>query len=202
MHSQINFDCKKGITPMNRLVIMTVGKTHSGKTTFARNLEKEMSNSVVIDQDNHAEFLQSTYPLLVPTKGHNKIKYALTQTILDYAVNETSCHIILCNSNRNRKARIKLLEYFQNKGFTTIIVNFDMPDDVLFERVENSNRNTEVLRTVLSFKDVLERQQNESGINEIVDPVVGEADFIYVIRNSQEVQPATQEIVNSLHSVD
>ena len=83
MLTQINFDCKKGITPMNRFVIMTVGKTHSGKTTFARNLEKEITNSVVIDQDNHAEFLQSTYPLLVPTKGHNKIKYALTQTIVD-----------------------------------------------------------------------------------------------------------------------
>ena len=202
MHSQINFDCKKGITPMNRFVIMTVGKTHSGKTTFARNLEKKITNSVVIDQDNHAEFLQSNYPVLVPTKGHNKIKYALTQTIVDYAVNETSCHLILCNSNRNRKARINLLEYFRNKGFTTIIVNFDMPDEVLFERVENSQRSTEVLRTVLSFKDVLERQHNESGINEIVDPVAGEADYIYVVRNSNEVQAVTQEIVKSLHSED
>lgn len=202
MHSQINFDCKKGITPMNRFVIMTVGKTHSGKTTFARKLEKVITNSVVIDQDNHAEFLQSTYPLLVPTKGHNKIKYALTQTIVDYAVKETSCHLILCNSNRNRKARINLLEYFQNKGFTTMIVNFDMPDDVLFERVETSQRSTEVLRTVLSFKDVLERQHNESGINEIVDPVDGEADYFYIIRNSKEVEAVTQEIVKSLHSED
>ena len=187
---------------MNRFVIMTVGKTHSGKTTFARNLEKEITNSVVIDQDNHAEFLQSTYPLLVPTKGHNKIKYALTQTIVDYAVNETRCHLILCNSNRNREARINLLEYFRNKGFTTIIVNFDMPDNVLLERVENSQRNTEVLRTVLSFKDVLERQQKESGIDEIIDPVVGEADYVYVIKNSKEVEAVTQEIVNSLHSKD
>lgn len=187
---------------MIRFVIMTVGKPHSGKTTFARNLEKEITNSVVIDQDNHAEFLQSTYPLLVPTKGHNKIKYALTQTIVDYAVNETSCHIILCNSNRNRKARIKLLKYFENKGFTTIIVNFDMPDDVLFERVKYSHRNTEVLRTVLSFKDVLERQQKESGINEIVDPEAGEADYVYAIRNSKEVQAITQKIVNSLHAED
>lgn len=187
---------------MNRFVILTVGKTHSGKTTFAKTLEKEMTNSVVIDQDNHAEFLQSNYQILVPTKGHNNIKYALTQTIVDYAVNETSCHLILCNSNRNRKARIKLLEHFQNKGFTTVIVNFVMPDEVLFERVENSQRNTAVLRTVLSFKDVLERQQKESEINDIVDPVVGEADYFYVIRNSNEVQAVTQEIVNILHSID
>ena len=77
-----------------------------------------------------------------------------------------------------------------------------MPDNVLFERVETSQRNTEVLRTVLSFKDVLERQQKESGINEIVDPVVGEADYVHVIKNSKEVEAVTQEIVNSLHSDD
>ena len=77
-----------------------------------------------------------------------------------------------------------------------------MPDNVLFERVENSQRNTKVLRTVQSFKDVLERQQKESGINEIVDPVDGEADYIYVVRNSNEVQAVTQEIINSLQSVD
>lgn len=29
---------------MKRLVIMTVGKTHSGKTTFAKALEKELLN--------------------------------------------------------------------------------------------------------------------------------------------------------------
>ena len=44
---------------MTRLVILTVGKTHSGKTTFAKALEKELPNSVVIDQGNHAEFLQT-----------------------------------------------------------------------------------------------------------------------------------------------
>jgi uridine kinase len=44
---------------MKRLVIMTVGKTHSGKTTFARALEQELNNSFVMDQDNHAEFINT-----------------------------------------------------------------------------------------------------------------------------------------------
>ncbi|WP_281366858.1 AAA family ATPase [Paenibacillus plantarum] len=39
---------------MNRLVIMTVGITHSGKTTFANELESALQQAVVIDQDNHA----------------------------------------------------------------------------------------------------------------------------------------------------
>lgn len=196
--TQINSDCKKGITLMNRFVIMTVGKTHSGKTTFARKLEKDITNSVVIDQDNHAEFLNSIYPLLVPTKGPNKIKYALTQTIVDYAVNETSCHLILCNSNRNRKVRIKLLEHFKNKEFITVIVNFDIPDDVLYKRVENSQRNTAILRTVRSFQDVLVQQQCETDKNRAIDPIEEKVDFLFQIRRSEEVQSVLQEILNLL----
>lgn len=42
---------------MKRVVVITVGKTHSGKTTFAKNLERQLHNSVVIDRDNQAEFI-------------------------------------------------------------------------------------------------------------------------------------------------
>ncbi|WP_242314898.1 AAA family ATPase [Bacillus cereus group sp. BfR-BA-01355] len=42
---------------MKRLVIITVGKTHSGKTTFAKELETELPNSFIMDQDNQAESL-------------------------------------------------------------------------------------------------------------------------------------------------
>lgn len=35
---------------MKRLVIITVGKTHSGKTTFAKELEKELPHSSIMDQ--------------------------------------------------------------------------------------------------------------------------------------------------------
>jgi hypothetical protein len=75
---------------MKRLVIMTVGKTHSGKTTFAKALERQLHNSLVIDQDNHAEFINTYYKSLLPKQGPNTIKYAITQTIVDYAVNQTN----------------------------------------------------------------------------------------------------------------
>lgn len=85
---------------MKRLVIITVGKTHSGKTTFAKALEQQLDNSLVIDQDNHAEFINTYYKILLPKQGPNTVKYAITQTIVDYAVNQTNFHHILCNSNR------------------------------------------------------------------------------------------------------
>ncbi len=46
---------------MKRFVIITVGKTHSGKTTFAKALEKELPHSFVMDQDNQAEFINTHY---------------------------------------------------------------------------------------------------------------------------------------------
>lgn len=53
---------------MKRFVIITVGKTHSGKTTFARELEKEFPHSFVMDQDNQAEFINSHY------ENYNQLK--------------------------------------------------------------------------------------------------------------------------------
>lgn len=185
---------------MNRFVIMTVGKTHSGKTTFAKALEKKLANSVVIDQDNHAEFLQTYYRNLVPEQGSNTIKYALTQTIVDHAVNETNCNIILCNSNRNRKGRLNLLEQYQKQGFTTVIVNFDLPEHILEERIDESNRSTAMLRTVSSFREVLTRQNGETNKGDVVAPIEGEADHLFNIKKADGVQSVIREIVKIAQS--
>lgn len=180
---------------MKRLAIITVGKTHSGKTTFAKALEKRLPNSIVVDQDNHAEILQTYYPALVPKQGPNIIKYSLTQTIIDYAVNETSCHLILCNSNRNSKERLKLLAYYQSRGFITILVKFDIPEEVLEKRVRESMKSTTVLRTLSTFEEVLIQQQKESDEDELSVPSKTEADRLFVIKDAQESEPVILKII-------
>jgi adenylate kinase family enzyme len=179
---------------MNRLVIMTVGKTHSGKTTFAKALEKELHNSVVIDQDNHAEFLHTYYQPLLPKNGPNLIKYALTQTIVEYAVNETDYHLILCNSNRSRAGRLKRLEQYHHKGFTSILVHFDISEHILKERIAKSNRSTTVLRTATTFEEVLTRQEEETN-KDVIAPIKGEAKHLFVINHPDEVQSVINRIV-------
>jgi deoxyadenosine/deoxycytidine kinase len=164
---------------MNRLVIMTVGKTHSGKTTFAEALEKELHNSVVIDQDNHAEFLHTYYQPLLPKNGPNLIKYALTQTIVEYAVNETD---------------MKRLEHFHEKGFTSILVHFDISEHILKERIAKSNRSTTVLRTASTFEEVLTRQEKEIN-KDVIAPINGEANLLFVINHPDEVQSVINRIV-------
>ncbi|WP_434399852.1 ATP-binding protein [Planococcus sp. 11815] len=179
---------------MNRVAVITVGKTHSGKTTFAKALERQLANAIVVDQDNHAEILKTYYPALVPKEGANAIKYALTQTIVNHAVDQTDCHIILCNANRNRQGRLKLLDFYRSKGFTTILVNFDMADEVLKTRIDQAGRDTSVLRTVSSFKDVLVRQQAESVDNPGVTPTPDEADYLFSVTNEQQAEAAISEI--------
>ncbi|WP_119182607.1 AAA family ATPase [Exiguobacterium sp. OS-77] len=50
-----------------RTVLLTIGPTHAGKTTFARQLAQRLPASLVIDQDLQARFLLEHYPDLVPT---------------------------------------------------------------------------------------------------------------------------------------
>ncbi|WP_188205593.1 ATP-binding protein [Alkalibacillus aidingensis] len=180
---------------MKRLVIITVGKTHSGKTTFARKLEKQLANSVVMDQDYHAEFINRYYAKLQPKKGPNTLKHAISRVIVDYAKIYTDSHLIICNSNRSHQGRMYLLkELFPKDEFVRILVHFDLPDEVLLERVSHSQRSTNIFRSASSFEEVLQRQEADSLKEDVKDPVEGEADHLFVIKDSTEVDSVVNEI--------
>jgi predicted kinase len=182
---------------MKRLVIITVGKTHSGKTTFANALEKQLNNSFVMDQDNLAEFINKFYKNLQPKQGPNTLKHSVSKMIVDYAKEHTDLHFIICNSNRSRKGRVYLLEeLFTPDEFVRILVHFDIPDDVLQGRVLKSQRNTNIFRGAFSnFEEVLVRQQTESLRGDVVDPIEGEADHLFVIKDNEDVNSVIQRIV-------
>ncbi|MDR6884638.1 AAA family ATPase [Bacillus sp. 3255] len=170
---------------MNRIVVVTVGKTHSGKTTFAKQLELHLKNSVTIDQDNHASFINAYYKSLRPKEGPNTLKYTITQTIVDYAVNQTDSHLVLCNSNLARNGRMEVLNYFRKNGFITILVYFNIPDHVLQVRVTESQRSKDIFRSASTFGDVLARQQK----SEVLTPEISEADHLFVVTRNEEDVP-------------
>ncbi|MCA1319579.1 ATP-binding protein [Bacillus tianshenii] len=177
---------------MKRLLIMTVGKTHSGKSTFAGLLEKELENSIVMDQDNHAEFINTYYRKLQPKQGPNTLKHDISHLIVEYAKKQTDSHLIICNSNRYQKGREYLLKnLFPPAEFFRIIVHFDIPDQVLQTRVSLSERSTKIFRSASTFEEVLKRQQAEM----VTDPAIGEADHLFVIRDGTEVDSVIREIV-------
>jgi len=183
---------------MKRLLVLTVGKTHSGKSTFARLLEKELNNSIVMDQDNHAEFINTYYRNLQPKQGPNTLKHAISRLIVDYAKEQTDSHLIICNSNRYKKAREYLLnELFPPEEFVRIIVHFDIPDYVLQARVSQTERNTKIFRSASTFEEVLRRQLSEV----VTDPTEGESEHFFVIKNSEEVKSVIQTIVEISQSI-
>lgn len=189
---------------MKRLVIVTVGKTHSGKTTFARALEQKLENSFVMDQDNHAEFINTYYKSLQPKKGPNTLKHAISRLIVDYAKEHTNLHLIISNSNRSKKGRSYLLdELFPKSEYTRILVHFDIPDEVLQARVANSNRSTNIFRgPYTSFVEVLKRQQIESSHEDVLDPALGEADYQFIIKDNRETNFVIEEIMKIAQSLD
>jgi predicted kinase len=198
-------ECRlEGVEAMKRLVIITVGKTHSGKTTFAHALEKQLKNSFVMDQDNHAEFINTYYKNLQPIQGINTLKHSLSKLIVDYAKEHTGLHFIICNANRSRKGRLYLLkELFNTDEFVRILVHFDIPDNVLEERVIHSQRSTNILRgAYTNFEEVLVRQQNESLKEDVVDPIEDEADYLFVIKDNEEVDFVIQKIVTISESLN
>ncbi|MBT2682332.1 AAA family ATPase [Bacillus sp. ISL-37] len=187
----------KGEILLKRIVVITVGKTHSGKTTFAQALEKELENSMVIDQDNHAEFINSYYKLLQPTHGPNTLKHAISKLIVNYAIEQSNYHLIICNSNRSLKDRSYLFkELFPKDDFIQIIVHFDIPDHVLQARVIESQRSTNIFRGAYSnFAEVLKKQQTDSIKPDVMDPVEGEADYLFRIKDNGDTEAVLLEIL-------
>lgn len=182
---------------MKKLVIITVGKTHSGKTTFAHALEKHLSSSIIIDQDNHAGFLNTFYKKLLPVQGPNTLKTSLSKLIVDYAKEHTDFHFIISNSNRSSKARKYLLEeVFPSEFFVRILVHFDISDDELHSRVKQSQRSTNIFRgSISNFEELLFKQQAESLGEDIVDPTVHEADHLFIIKNKGDIDNVMGNIV-------
>lgn len=183
---------------MKRLAIITVGKTHSGKSTFARDLERALDNSFVMDQDNHAEFINLHYKKLQPKSGPNTLKHSISQLIVEYAKEHTDLHIIASSANRNRTGRKYLLEEVYHKDeFVRILVHFDISDEILLERIANSQRSTNIFRgNYTTFEEVLMRQQKESQLEDVVDPEEGEADYLFVIKDGDDVGSVIKEIIS------
>ncbi|MBX4149172.1 ATP-binding protein [Paenibacillus lautus] len=175
---------------MRRLVIMTVGKTHSGKTTFAKELESVLQQAIVIDQDNHAEFINRHYKKLRPVEGPNTLKFSVTNAIVNYAMEESNFHIILSNSNLNKSGRTNVLRHFQDKGIESIIVHFNLPIDLLKERVIQTQRSKAVFRSASSFLEVLERQEKTTEFQ----PSTDEANYLFEIKDPNDTFEIIQQI--------
>ncbi|WP_407944530.1 ATP-binding protein [Paenibacillus xylanivorans] len=77
----------------------------------------------------------------------------------------------------NNSGRAKVLRYFHNKGFKSIIVYFDLPNDLLKDRVIRTQRSKAIFRSASSFLEVLEiiikDPNNTAGIIQQIIAITG-----------------------------
>lgn len=98
-------------------------------------------------------------------------------------------------------ASINTLQQFRKQGLISILVNFDIPDYILQERIATSQRPKTIFRTASGFEEVLSRQQAETDKGDVISPTEDEADYLFVIKDSNEVQSVIRKIVDIAQSV-
>lgn len=169
---------------------MTIGKTHTGKTTFAHLLKQQLTSAFILDQDNHAAFINKYYHELLPTDGPNILKHGLSRFIANYAKVHTDLHVIVCNANLQAHERATLLQdVFPKTDFLQILVYFDIADETLKKRIAMSDRPTDIFRGNLkTFSELLANQQK------ITAPSEEEADYLFVIKSDDDIQKVIQAI--------
>lgn len=177
---------------------MCVGYTHSGKTTFARQLVEKYPKTVLIDTDEIALFLKEKYPLLMDST-HNKgrsdftksgIKGTVFKNIYQFCL-ETGLSIILSNGNLSTVLRTFIIEHAKEKGYEVTVVYFNLPKETIIKRIENSSKSTQVFTLSKSWSEVFDRQQKESEL-----PPSREGVTFFEIKNDNDFEVVYKEIEN------
>jgi len=132
---------------------MFIGKTHSGKTTFAKELEETKKDVLTLEADPIALFMREKFPKLreIDDKEHcgafqnASLKYRLFLLLLEFSMSFGRT-IILSNSNMYERGRKLVFELVKKYKYKIIGVYFDFPEEFLINRIKKTKRTTKVLR--------------------------------------------------------
>ena len=180
-------------------VLMTVGKTHSGKTTFGRELAKRLGPCCLLDSDEVADFLKAKYPDLYqadykegsqqPTGGYY-LKLKIVAEIYKMALS-TDLPIIFTTSNAKQQIRQEISRLAKEAGRSTILVHFNLADDVLLARIHNSQRlggNQDDIKSFDYFLNNIQSRRFEI-------PTAAEADHYFEINETVSGQQVIEKIL-------
>ena len=125
-----------------RHIVMCVGLTHSGKTTFAKKLIKEHPNAVLIDNDEIATFVNTKYPSAAFSEYNNikrnfkepNLKFLLFRDLLEFSM---KCEVpfVLSNGNLGNDIRTLVSKLAKKYSYKLIVVYFNLSKDVIIERI-------------------------------------------------------------------
>ena len=180
-------------------LIMTVGKTHSGKTTFGKSLAKKIKTNCLIDTDEIAEFLKDNYGNLYNGDFLNNsnelapaffLKKQIAHTIFEAAF-KTNLLIISTSANSTKNLRKGLVTLSKKNKRRVIMVYFNLAEKTLLERIENSKRSKKCLYHSKNFKDLLLNKQSIR----FEEPNKNEADYFFEINKAADDKKVFKEIL-------
>jgi len=184
-----------------KYIIMCVGHTHNGKTTFARKFVDQVKNIILVDNDDVASFINKTYPLAVFSE-YNKVKrtykdpnlkFLLAQDIFKFCL-KAGLNVIHCSGNLGKNARLVITKNAKKYNYELITIYFNLPREVILERLNNSKKDTIVFKSAKKWSEVLAKQDLYAEL-----PPSQKNTIYFEIKNSkdyQEVFNKVKEIVN------
>lgn len=158
-------------TKNSKNLIMFIGKTHSGKTTLAKEIERKNNKVIVLEADPISLFIRNNFPKLreLDFKEHKNnfkdisLKYRLFLILLEFVM-DSDRPIILSNSNMYQKGRQLIFKLAKKFNYNVIGIYFDFSEKILFDRIKESGRTTKVLRVSKNFNELIINQRSRMEI--------------------------------------
>jgi predicted kinase len=183
-----------------KILIMLVGKTHTGKTTFANEVKQEFKNVLILEADPIAVFMKENYPELrfSDDKEHTgefkdvSLKFKTFLLFLEFAMSLNK-PIMLSNSNMWLKGRELVFELCKKNGYKVIGIYLNLPEEILINRINVSERSTNVLRTSKSFNELILNQRER-----MQPPEPSDFTEFFECKSEQEVEDIKKKIINIL----
>lgn len=180
---------------MKNILIMTIGKTHSGKTTFGEELVKVLPG-VIIQSDPLAEFLKDNFPEGFYTDYEHdgsfknpSLKYKLFITILKHSFKGKFIPIIT-NANIHFKLRKEIIKKDHKNGYKVVGVYLNYSENILKQRIEYAKRNKKCLFVSANYKALLKKQAKLLAI-----PQEKEFDYFFEVRDEKEYEKMKEGVL-------
>jgi shikimate kinase len=188
------------INHISKYVVMCVGHTHTGKTTFGKKLIKEIPEATLIDGDTIASFLRKNYPVVVES-SYNKslksfkrpnLKFLVWRDVYEFCL-AVKKPIILSNGNLGKDIRSLIMKKAKENGYKVIMVYFNLSHDVILKRLQKTKKSSDRFVHSKNWSEVFVRQQEYAQL----PPSRGETIF-FELKDPVESERVLQEIVDLL----
>ena len=98
--------------------------------------------------------------------------------------------IILSNANIWKNWRTKVIKLSKKFKYKIIGVYFDLPEELLAQRIKKAKKTTRIIRESKNFKDLLVSQKNRIQI-----PKESEFDEFFVIKSEKDLDKVKRELI-------